>query len=61
MITDRIKLMKWIVKKKEEHDGLKDNVKARYCLRGFKETKSQGLTGLTVKLSIGFPLNYCMR
>ena len=28
---------RWIVNRKEEHDGLKVKVKARYCLRGFKE------------------------
>ena len=28
---------RWIVQKKEEHDGLKVQIKARYCLRGFKE------------------------
>ena len=28
---------RWIVNRKEEHDGLKVNLKARYCLRGFKE------------------------
>ena len=28
---------RWAINKKEEHDGLKVNVKARYCLRGFKE------------------------
>ena len=30
---------RWIVNKKEEHDGLKVNLKARFCLRGFKETE----------------------
>ena len=28
---------RWIVNRKEEHDGLKVKIKARYCLRGFKE------------------------
>ena len=28
---------RWAVNKKEEHDGLKVAMKARYCLRGFKE------------------------
>ena len=28
---------RWVVNKKESHDGLKVNYKARYCLRGFKE------------------------
>ena len=28
---------RWVVNKKEEHDGLKVAFKARYCLRGFKE------------------------
>ena len=29
---------RWVINKKEEHDGLKVNIKARYCLRGFKES-----------------------
>ena len=28
---------RWIIQKKVEYDGLKVNLKARYCLRGFKE------------------------
>ena len=28
---------RWVVNKKEAHDGLKKDYKARYCLRGFKE------------------------
>ena len=28
---------RWVVNKKEEHDGLKVGFKAIYCLRGFKE------------------------
>ena len=34
---------RWVVNRKEEHDGLKAKYKARYCLRGFKEeTKPRG-------------------
>ena len=29
---------RWVVNKKEEHDGLKTKYKARWCLRGYKET-----------------------
>ena len=29
---------RWVVNKKEAHDGLKAPIKARYCLRGFKES-----------------------
>ena len=28
---------RWVVTRKDSHDGLKVNVKARFCLRGFKE------------------------
>ena len=28
---------RWIIQKKDDHDSLKVNLKARYCLRGFKE------------------------
>ena len=28
---------RWIIQRKDEHDGLKVTIKARYCLRGFKE------------------------
>ena len=30
---------RWVINKKDAHDGLKVNIKARYCLRGFKETE----------------------
>ena len=30
---------RWMILRKETHDGLKVNVKARLCLRGFKETE----------------------
>ena len=28
---------RWVVTKKQDHDGLKVNMKARFCIRGFKE------------------------
>lgn len=38
LIADEILMdTKWVINKKEGHDGLKVDIKARLCLRGFKE------------------------
>ena len=54
---------RWIVNKKEEHDGLKVNLKARYCLRGFKEQEkprsdSPTVDRLSTKLLYAFAGNH---
>ena len=37
---DQIMDTRWVINKKEGHDGLKVDIKARLCLRGFKEQAS---------------------
>ena len=35
---------RWVVNRKEAHDGLKTAFKARWCLRGFKDITSHEVT-----------------